>query len=76
MTDPNKKLDFFNMIEQEINCTICGKYMGHIVVKKDAASDNEIVDALNVLNRPATVDMVCPSCWITKIEKRDFHRIE
>jgi len=76
MTNPDKNLDFHDMIEQEINCTICGNYMGHIVVKKEAASDNQIIDALNVLAKPSAVDMICPTCWITKTEKRDFHRID
>jgi hypothetical protein len=75
MTDPDKKLDFFDMIEMEINCTICGNYMGHIVVKKEAASDDQIVDALNLFKASA-VEIVCPTCWITKMEKRDFHRID
>ena len=76
MTDSGKNPDFFDMIEQEINCTVCGNYMGHIVVKKEAANDNKIVDALNVFANASAVDIICPTCWITKTEKRDFHRID
>ena len=50
--------------------------MGHIIVKKEAATDNQIIDSLNVLTKPSAVDIVCPTCWITKVEKRDFYRID
>jgi hypothetical protein len=75
MTDPSN-LDFHDMIEVEINCSICGNYMGHIIVKKEAATDNQIIDSLNVLTKSSAVDIVWPTCWITKVEKRNFYRIE
>jgi len=76
MSDADKNQDFIDMVEQEINCTVCGNYMGHIVVKKEAAFDNKLVDALNLFANASAVEVVCPTCWITRVEKRDFHRID
>ena len=74
MTDPQEG-NFHDMIEQELNCTVCGNYIGHIVVKKEAATDDKIIDALNLFAKPSAVEIICPTCWVTKVEKRDFHRI-
>jgi hypothetical protein len=66
MTDPNKNLDFFDMIEKEINCTVCPNYMGHTVVKKEAAYDDKIVGAFDLFAKSSDVEIICSTCWITK----------
>jgi len=76
MTDPNKNSDYFNMVEQEINCTLCGNYMGHIMIKKEGQTDDQLVEALNVFSKFPAIEQICPTCWITKVKRRDDYRID
>lgn len=54
----NKDLD---VIEQKINCSFCGNYIGHIIVK-EGTGEKKLFHSLKILNKSSI--LVCPDCWI------------